>query len=115
MLSQLSNAVSLFFADNRCVVGLFHLFYLYPCTAGIMYLQFIYQKGQLYKLRTLGKAHKMDVVQGIGNYVYTRVVTFCILKSLHYVFLLFRCWHQNSINGVRSLFSDTIFIINICK
>lgn len=37
---------------------------IFLCIAGIMYMQFIYQKGQLYKLRTLGKAHKMDVVQG---------------------------------------------------
>ncbi|XP_065891141.1 ion channel TACAN-like [Dysidea avara] len=34
--------------------------------SGIMYLQFIYQKGQLYKLRTLGRAHQMDFVQDAG-------------------------------------------------
>jgi len=46
-----------------------------PHVGGIMYLQFIYQKGQLYKLRTLGRAHQMDFVQGI--FIANKLTHYC--------------------------------------
>lgn len=61
------SGIFLIWPDSECYRNFQMQFLYFTLTlAGIMYLQFIYQKGQLYKLRTLGKAHKMDVVQDSG-------------------------------------------------